>query len=416
MGGFLHFDFFLPSPPRNIKILSAAAYIHTTYVIKSVEHPKQPEQTAKHKRRLFLIDDQRKPEYQTEYSEEDFASVSTDSAADSVTVEAGNASAAQIHEEGSSASHLSSSTPSSSQANPPTSSSSAGASFRRFSIPIPARRARSHFLKPRSQTISSSSPSWSRNRPSPSSSSFDNGNNHDNMPPMKFVPQGKAYQFSHLTGIPGDDIIRPSTVPGTITPIRITHQVTLEVRFERPRMDNNCFSGGENQVKVLKVERPIVISSVRWVFLSSYSLFSDLGFLASICIAQCCCMLESVLVPSYTAEPELSSLPLSSSPRRPRSSSTGGGGGGGSGNGADRSPDICACGRQNVSDGEQRAQLAARLRRQQPWSDAARDGSGGGDVIGRALVGGEGRGGGDHSREGMYKALYRPVSPSPSRP
>ena len=85
---------------------------------------------------------------------------------------------------------------------------------------------------------------------------------------MKLVPQGKAYQFSHLAGLPGDDIVRPSTVPGTNTPIKITHEVLLEVRFEGPPavgVGDNPSGVGGNRVKVLRIERPIVISSVSQV-------------------------------------------------------------------------------------------------------------------------------------------------------
>lgn len=173
---------------------------------------------------------------------------------------------------------------------------------------------------------------------------------------------------------------------GTKTPIRVMHDVVLEVRFARPArsvlkaaaealsgnggesaevrggaMSNEAGDvveagdeaddGEDDRVRVLRIERPIVISS-------------------------CCCMLESVLVPTYSAVPEPSSLPM-----RHRSASSPGSGiaecvcgrGGAAAIGGSASPLFVA---------ERRA-LAARLRDSAEREASRRD----------------------------YKAVYRPPGP-----
>lgn len=222
-----------------------------------------------------------RPEYQTDYGE-GFVGASPDSAPTSAAnarvtggvVQETAPSSTQILRERPPHSHPSSppSQPSSSRVPPtsilPTASSSspsAGTFSRRFSIPVSTRRATSALLKARSHTVSSPSyVSSSCNPLLPSSSSPPSQHNNtcNGRPLMKLIPQGKAYQLSHLAGLPGDDIIRPSTVPGTNTPIRIAHEVVLEVRFERPVAGDNP-ADGDNRVRVLRVEKPIVISSVR---------------------------------------------------------------------------------------------------------------------------------------------------------
>ena len=73
--------------------------------------------------------------------------------------------------------------------------------------------------------------------------------------PLHVVQAGQSYEISHMARLPNDDFIRPSTLDGTKTPLRVLHELIVEVRFlplTRP--------GGS--VKVLKVTRPITISSV----------------------------------------------------------------------------------------------------------------------------------------------------------
>jgi len=105
------------------------------------------------------------------------------------------------------------------------------------------------------------------------------------------IPVGMSYQISHLGRLPSDDVIRPSTLQGTNTPIEVSHDLVLEMKFDVPGKDS----------EVLRVSRRVTISS-------------------------CCCMIESLLVPTYaevdsgsppsptlSISPTHASLPVSSS-------------------------------------------------------------------------------------------------------
>lgn len=68
--------------------------------------------------------------------------------------------------------------------------------------------------------------------------------------------------MSHLAQLPGDDLIRPSTLAGTKTPLRVHHEIVLEARFLHMNHAEPEEGSNNNKVRVLRVERPVVISSV----------------------------------------------------------------------------------------------------------------------------------------------------------
>ncbi|KAF8311386.1 hypothetical protein DL93DRAFT_2169088 [Clavulina sp. PMI_390] len=88
--------------------------------------------------------------------------------------------------------------------------------------------------------------------------------------PMTTVDPGGSYQVTHIARLPNDDIIRPSTLPGTKTPIETKHELILEIRFNS--VDEN---GQRGKLMVLRSEHAITLSS-------------------------CCCMISSLLVPAYS--------------------------------------------------------------------------------------------------------------------
>ncbi|KDQ13742.1 hypothetical protein BOTBODRAFT_188439 [Botryobasidium botryosum FD-172 SS1] len=100
--------------------------------------------------------------------------------------------------------------------------------------------------------------------------------------------QGSSFFIEHVARMPNDDNIRPTTQAATRAAISTTHDIEFEVRFDR--LDDTLRPIGNTLA--WKVMRPITISS-------------------------CCCMLESVVLPSYTA-----CDPLSSPLRGPRVAGT----------------------------------------------------------------------------------------------
>lgn len=83
---------------------------------------------------------------------------------------------------------------------------------------------------------------------------------------LGLVHAGDGFELSHVARMPIDDLLRPTTQPGSKTPIRVSHKVVIQVFFSTSH-------GG--QELALRAERPVTITS-------------------------CCCMLESLLLPSYS--------------------------------------------------------------------------------------------------------------------
>lgn len=72
--------------------------------------------------------------------------------------------------------------------------------------------------------------------------------------------------------LPSDDVGRPSTLPGVVTPITVTHHVILEVYFsvwsETDRGEAMKITG-PGGLRMLRVSRPVSIPSVSLTILSN---------------------------------------------------------------------------------------------------------------------------------------------------
>lgn len=71
--------------------------------------------------------------------------------------------------------------------------------------------------------------------------------------PLHALQKEEEYSYSTLLRIPTDDLVRPSTLPGTETRIRVTHSIVLEIRYRKE---------GEVEDRLLLISRPLVIASV----------------------------------------------------------------------------------------------------------------------------------------------------------
>lgn len=78
--------------------------------------------------------------------------------------------------------------------------------------------------------------------------------------PRAFLPQplarlqrGKEWQYARVTRIPDDDLVRPTTLDGTETPIRVAHQLVCQVRYR--------FKGSKKD-QVLEMASGVTIASV----------------------------------------------------------------------------------------------------------------------------------------------------------
>ncbi|GAA5970544.1 hypothetical protein JCM8115_002735 [Rhodotorula mucilaginosa] len=90
--------------------------------------------------------------------------------------------------------------------------------------------------------------------------------------PRAFLPQplarlegGKEWMYARVTRIPDDDSVRPTTLKGTDTPIRVQHALVAQVRFRYK---------GSKKDHVLEMESKVDIAS-------------------------CCCLTSSLLLPEY---------------------------------------------------------------------------------------------------------------------
>lgn len=71
--------------------------------------------------------------------------------------------------------------------------------------------------------------------------------------------------------MPNDNVARPSTLPGVVTPISVKHSIVLEVAFSvwgeddlGNKMDIPTFGG----LRLLKVSRPVIVPSVSFLVLA----------------------------------------------------------------------------------------------------------------------------------------------------
>lgn len=102
---------------------------------------------------------------------------------------------------------------------------------------------------------------------------------------------GPGWNYERIARLPCDDLIRPTTLDATETKIRVSHSMVGEVRY---RIGN-----GPDQVLVMS--KKVTIASVRF---SSTSTILRSGADGCIRLVQCCCLLDSLMLPSYSREDE----------------------------------------------------------------------------------------------------------------
>lgn len=68
------------------------------------------------------------------------------------------------------------------------------------------------------------------------------------------LPGGKEWSYSRIVRVPDDDQVRPTTLDGTDTRIRVKHKLVAEVRYR---------IGGSKKDMILEMSTDVVIASVR---------------------------------------------------------------------------------------------------------------------------------------------------------
>ncbi|GAA5848782.1 hypothetical protein JCM9279_002944 [Rhodotorula babjevae] len=91
--------------------------------------------------------------------------------------------------------------------------------------------------------------------------------------PLARLEGGKEWMYARVTRIPDDDSVRPTTLEGTDTPIRVKHQLVCQVRYR--------FKGSRKD-QVLEMASAVTIAS-------------------------CCCLTSSLLLPEYRTRHHASS-------------------------------------------------------------------------------------------------------------
>ncbi|KAK4055772.1 hypothetical protein OIV83_000319 [Microbotryomycetes sp. JL201] len=84
--------------------------------------------------------------------------------------------------------------------------------------------------------------------------------------PLKQLRDNEGFHYSRTARVPTDDFVRPTTLPGTETRIRVGHKVVVEIRYRIQ---------GETSDKVLVIGKDVTIAS-------------------------CCCWIDSLLLPAYS--------------------------------------------------------------------------------------------------------------------
>lgn len=243
VGGLLNFDFLLASVPTTIQIISVSATLFAHYTLRSIQRPSQPPQYASKRTRLFLFDAKNPPCTDTKM----LALNSQGSVTPTLT---GGA------------------LPLSPPISPPSpvlaedyvnAGSTSGSGHCGTSPPIStAASSSSASCAPKDTGKSGKTPTNGKRASSSSSSNT----------PLQIIEAGGSYHVSHLARLPNDDIIRPSTLEGTKTPISTKHELTLEIRFVQVGDD-----GVPGKPLVLKSEQPITLSSVSIFFSPGFSPF-----------------------------------------------------------------------------------------------------------------------------------------------
>lgn len=101
---------------------------------------------------------------------------------------------------------------------------------------------------------------------------------------------GQPHQFACLAQLPGDTWLRPSTCPGTKTPMRISHVLKVTVVFQHPVH--------EKDLRQLTITRPVEIASVSSPGCPPRPL-REKPLTARL---QCCSITSNLILPEYGAE------------------------------------------------------------------------------------------------------------------
>ncbi|GAA5989603.1 hypothetical protein JCM10908_000549 [Rhodotorula pacifica] len=106
--------------------------------------------------------------------------------------------------------------------------------------------------------------------------------------PMKVLRKDEMWKLHHLSRLPNDNMIRPSTFEGTITPISVSHTIQMEMTY-RPMTEDeinppppNGPSTSSKKGKEKEADRRKLVMS------KPLELFS------------CCCFLDSLTLPVYS--------------------------------------------------------------------------------------------------------------------
>ena len=103
---------------------------------------------------------------------------------------------------------------------------------------------------------------------------------------IHYAGSTSAWTVQGVARIPDDNAIRPSTMPGTRSPLRFHHVLVVEVVHSRsdPAVPDALTPEGRRKLKVFTLRQSIVIPS-------------------------CCCALDAVTLPPYSATPTSSTVP-----------------------------------------------------------------------------------------------------------
>ncbi|GAA5824442.1 hypothetical protein JCM10212_001455, partial [Sporobolomyces blumeae] len=83
--------------------------------------------------------------------------------------------------------------------------------------------------------------------------------------PLARLEGGQEWTYARVSRVPDDDAVRPSTLAGTNTPIRVKHQLVVQVKYRLK---------GSKKDLILEMSSPVTIAS-------------------------CCCLQSSLLLPRY---------------------------------------------------------------------------------------------------------------------
>ncbi|KAI5477091.1 Immunoglobulin E-set domain protein [Pseudohyphozyma bogoriensis] len=100
--------------------------------------------------------------------------------------------------------------------------------------------------------------------------------------PMKILSKGESFTLFHLARLPNDNMIRPSTHPGTDTGINVTHTASIEMTYKIIHDDAEKEKAEKGKGKETpKDKRKLVVSKPLEIF-------------------SCCCFLDSLTLPAYS--------------------------------------------------------------------------------------------------------------------